>query len=235
MKYATLLVWPLWAVWLVAQRRWMTLLFGVLGSATLVWLLGLPYWQGLLTQAPLNQIVDNATLTHSSVHSLVYYAFRTVAKFMGHEWITLAPLVFSLAKLGLMALLGVVALWAAQRVWQHGRATQESHQEPLSPNALLITVWEPILTVLCVGVGIASLKFYPWYIGMVLPSVLMLAQQSLLRRMVMAVALVQVLSITILGQARMADCAVLLLLPLAWVLWRYFGRHRRSQNQPATP
>ncbi|MDH4378411.1 MAG: hypothetical protein QE263_00690 [Vampirovibrionales bacterium] len=230
MKYATVLVWPLWAVWLVAQRRWMTLLFGVLGSAATVWLLGLPYWHGMLTQAPLNQIVDNATLTHSSVHSLVYYAFRTVAKLMGHEWITLAPLVFSLVKVGLMALLGMTVLWSAQRVWKHYRITQESHQEPLSPTALLTTVWEPMLTVLCVGVGIVSLKFYPWYVGMVLPSVLMLAQQSLLRRAVMAVAVVQVLSITILGQARMADCIVLLLLPLLWVLWS----HRCAQNQTAT-
>lgn len=220
MKYATVLVWPLWAVWLVAQRRWMALLFGMLGSATLVWLLGLPYWHGIFTQAPLNQIVDNATLTHSSVHSLMYYAFRTVAKIIGHEWITLAPLVFSLVKLGLMALLGVTTLWAAQRLWQHGRTAQG----PLSPTTLLTTVWESMLTVLCVGVGIASLKFYPWYLGMVLPSVLMLSQQSLLRRAVLAAALVQVLSITVLGQARMADCAVLLLLPLAWVLWRHYKK-----------
>ncbi|MFN8615436.1 MAG: hypothetical protein U0003_05980 [Vampirovibrionales bacterium] len=187
-------------------------------SALLLTVLGWPYWKGLLHHAPVEQLVGNATLTHSSIHSLLYYGFRTLAKALDPEWLAAAPWVFN----GFKVLLAFVLLWAI--LWSLGSLLRANLPDAVSttnsPSNRLIPAWSPLLTLLCVVVGIVSLKFYPWYVGMVLPAVFLLPQSHPLRSMVSAVALVQVLSITLLGQARMADCLLLLIIPALWAFKR---------------
>ena len=72
-------------------------------------------------------------------------------------------------------------------------------------------------------VVLASAKFYPWYLGMVLPAALLLPPDHRLRRMTLLLTVTWLLVFTGLGKARILDFLVMTGLPLAISLWR--GRH----------
>lgn len=64
-----------------------------------------------------------------------------------------------------------------------------------------------------------NVKFYPWYLGMMLPLAYWLPPDSRLRRAVQAVACAQVLQFTFIREAAAINTVVLLLAPLAYA-WR---------------
>jgi len=68
-------------------------------------------------------------------------------------------------------------------------------------------------------VCLVSSKFYPWYLGMFLPLAYWLPAGDKLRTAVLAVACVQVLQFTFLRNAHGINTVILLLGPLAYVLF----------------
>lgn len=215
-KYATglaglLVIWG-WCV----QRQWKQVL--ALGSLALVTVLvlGFPYWLEL-DQFQLARMGANATLPHSSLHGLLVFSGNAVFKLLGVREFALPVWIKLTRWLLLLGLLGTLVFWG-KRLFQHRQMLTNK------------TVWEAGLWCLAVFVGLVSSKFYPWYVGMVLPAVALLPGRHRLFQLVMAVGLAQVFGVTVLGQARIADVLLMTVLPLLLVVWWRYGNSGSSHS-----
>lgn len=202
-KYGALVIVPLAVLFLIKNRAWPALGGGLVLSLMLFGLTGLPFlpnWQ----QFHLSEINHNAFVSHGSLHSLVYSAFKTLDKtalpFLHPHREAIRALLKNLL-LGSYGLIFVGLCW--RRFRQANYATAQWVRDSLLVMALLISL--------------VSLKFYPWYLGMFFPLALFLPEKNWLRQFVLVLSGAQLFSITLIGQAHMLNFLVMTGLPLAWL------------------
>lgn len=202
-KYATAVVGPFICWQWVQQRYWGRLVVSLMAMASAVYLFGLPYWE-TLASAQFDKLSGNATLPHSSIHAMLVFGGNTVFKLVGLKsqfsegW-------QQLTRYALLASYAISYLWLLR--WQS--------KQPSSTRTWVAALWA-----LCSFVGVVSSKFYPWYLGMLLPAVFILPGRQPLVHITMAVCLAQLFGITVLGQARMADAFLMIVLPIMLYLKR---------------
>ncbi len=220
-KYGALVIMPLAVLFLLKQKAWRALLLGLLLSALLFWVSGLPYlpeWR----QFHLQEINRNAFVSHGSLHSLVYSAFKTLDKSVFPAWHQSREAVRAVLKNALLLLYAVFyggLLW--RRFRQKGYAAGQ-------------WVWDSLL-VMAVLVCLVSLKFYPWYLGMFFSLALLIPEGNWLRRFMVVLSGAQLISITFIGQAHLLNFLLMTGLPIAWLLWQLRRENQSNGGSLASP
>lgn len=202
-KYATAVIGPFICWHWVQQRYWGRLAVTLVATALAVYIFGLPYWESLAS-AQFDKLSGNATLPHSSIHAMLVFGGNTLFKLVGLKD-QLADNWQVITRYSLLAGFGVSLIWLLK--WQSSQPSSKR-------------TWTAALWALSIFVGLISSKFYPWYLGMLLPAVFILPGRHPLVKLTMAVCLAQLFGITVLGQARMADALIMLLLPIVLYLKR---------------
>jgi hypothetical protein len=208
-KYATLPLFPLAAVFLVRRHGWARTAVSAGLAVGLIALSSWPYLaEGSAVQVTRN--VGNVTRFVNSLGSVVYVPVEAIGK----KFSAAAPVGEAVATgmkaAGALAVLGLVAVLA----WWRVRARRYTWHEFVS-DAVLVQF---------VMIVFASSKFYAWYLLMFWPAVVWLPDASRLRRATLAVGLAQMGSFTFLSRAHVVSPLVLIALPL--LLYRRWERRR---------
>lgn len=229
MKLATIVMMPvLWLGW-VAQRHWGKVLWALPLFAGWVMLVGWPYLQDLphFYQAELSH---NALISHGSLHSVVLFSGKELAKgwaalshtpwndVTSEAWLAAAS---PWIRYGLLALFGLGCLQVVLRLWPSARNGELRQQ----------LLWQVALGIFASALCLVNSKFYPWYLGMVIPAAFILPAQNPIRQATIVLSLSQLLGFTVLGQARIADALAMTIAPLLlWAWWRY-GREPHAVGE----
>lgn len=200
LKYAPVLLVPAALVYVYKKRGWKTAALGCLLAALVAAAAAAPFvadWQ----QFRLEDIRDNATLIDNSFHSFLIHTYTNLARLF-------TPLmqfkeavnsgIKTLLRVGFALFLVVIHLRFLRR----------------STAARLLELWSLVLLVL---MCVVSSKFNAWYMGMLLPPALFLAERHWLRRLTLLVTTAQTLSLTFFKQAYILNYFAMILLPAAYV------------------
>lgn len=214
-KYATLPLFPLAAIFLVRRHGWARTAASAALAGGLIVASCRPYLgDGSALQITRN--VGNVTRFVNSLGSVVFVPVEAVVK----KFPAAAPVgeavTTGMKAAGALAVLGLVAVLA----WRRVRAARYTWPE-FARDAVLVQ----FVMIVC-----ASSKFYAWYLLMFWPAVAWLPGESRLRRAALAVGLAQMGSFTFLSRAHVVSPLVLIALPL--VLYRRWERRRAAE--PAT-
>lgn len=198
-KYATLLALPFIGIFLLKERKYLTIAVGILLSA------GLTVWLGSFyidpaQPWPLNAMLDNAGKPQHSIISLleelIYYPLkwlRQPANVMSGQFLTVIKPVFWLGFVGFY-------VWRAFRFLTR----------PVSVQALIYE----ITLVSVVMIAFISAKFHPWYPVMFLPLALLLPETVRLRQFSLTFCLFQLAGFTIFQNLPVFSEIALTLVPL---------------------
>lgn len=211
-KYSTVPVVPLAAVFLVRRHGWVrTAASAGLTAAFCVAVSG-PYLAGGSALEVTRNLGNVTTITHSCA-SVVYYPVEAVAKRVPAAAGAEPATVLALKAAGGLLVLGTVAVL----VWRRARAAEYTAAE-FARDVVLVQL---------VLLAVASPKFYSWYVLMVWPAVPLLADGRL-RRAGLALAVAQLGGLTFVGKLRVLEPLVLIVAPLLWA-----RRDRPAPPQPA--
>lgn len=214
-KYATIPLLPLAAVFLVRRHGWARTAASAALAAGLVVASAWPYFaDGSALQITRN--VGNVTKVLNSVGSIVYVSLEALGKQFPAVVPATAAVAAGLKAAGALAVLGLVAVLVRRRV-----AAPEYTWTEFVRDAVLVQF---VLVVL------ASSKFFVWYMLMFWPAVGLLPESSRLRRAALAVALAQMGSFTFLARSNVIGPLVMIVLPL--VLYRRWERRRAEAAAP---
>lgn len=200
LKYAPVLLVPAALVYVFKKGGWGTAAAGCLLAALVAAAAAAPFladWR----QFRLEDIRDNATLIDNSLHSFLIHTYTNLARLFG-------PLMqFKEAvNSGIKAVLRVG--FALFLVVVHLRFLRRGTAERL------LELWALVMLVL---MCVVSSKFNAWYMGMLLPPALFLAERHWLRRLTLLVTAAQTLSLTFFKQAYILNYFAMILLPAALV------------------
>jgi hypothetical protein len=208
-KYGAVVVLPLAGLFLIKQKAWKALTWGVMLGLAVFFVSGLPYL-GDWSSFHLKEISRNAFVSHGSLHSLIYSAYNAIGK-------TRIPALYAqregvralLKNLLLAAYAGFYGWWALKRLRQSDYTVPDWVRDALLLMVLLVCL--------------VSLKFYPWYLGMFFPLALYLREDDWLRRFTVTLSGAQLFSITFIGQAHLLNFTVMAGLPWTGIALRGLG------------
>jgi hypothetical protein len=212
LKYAPALLVPATLVYVFKKRGWKTTAVGCALAAVIVVSAAAPFladWR----QFRLEDMRDNATLIDNSLHSFLIHIYENAARLFK----ALAPF-HEAVDAGIRAVLR--GFFAVFLVVVHLRFLKRSSA------GRLLELWSLVLLVL---MCVFSSKFNAWYMGMLLPSALFLAERHWLRRVTLLVTAAQTLSLTFFKQAYILNYFAMILVPAAVV----FRQVRREKEQKA--
>lgn len=205
-KYGAAVILPIAVLFLIKQKAWSALGLGLIFSLALFLVTGIPFlpeWQ----QFHLSEINHNAFVSHGSLHSMIFTAFKTLTTKVFHG---LYPYRSAVSQFLKNALLLTYTGFYIGLAWKRARQTL------YTPTGFV----RDALLVMGVLVCLISLKFYPWYLGMFFPLALFLPEKNDLRRWVIVLSGAQLFSITFIGQAHMLNYLVMTALPTGWIIWQ---------------
>jgi len=213
LKYAPVVMIPFALVLVWRKRGWKIALASCMVSGVLTALVSAPYlreWTLLLVRLP--QIFQNATLPDNSLHSLLIHVYENLARLIPalrpfHETANDA------IKLALRA--GVVVFAVLQGLRMRTRKSVEEYIE-IS------------LSVLFALVCVASSHFNGWYMGILLPTALLLNEKHWLRRLIVLITGAELLSFTFFKQAYMLNYFAMVCVP-AWIVYRQVRKEKVFQ------
>lgn len=202
-KYAAVIILPLAGLLLIKQKAWGALIVGLLLGLAVFAGAGISYlpdWQHFAV----DRIQRNAFVSHSSLHSVFFNAYEALGEYMFPALQAHEPAVRSFLK---NLLLGGLAGFYAWLCWRILKSTTYS-----------VPAWiRDSLVVMIVLVGIVSLKFYPWYLGMFMPLAFFLPEGHFLRRFVVIYSCFQMLALTFIGQTHFLNFLLMSAVPMIWV------------------
>lgn len=213
-KYGAVVVIPLACLFLLRQKAWKALGVGSLLALGILVLCALPYWSEW-RDFHLKEIGRNAFVSHGSLHSLIYSAYKTLAKVVLPGLHDTQELVRTVLK---NTLLGSFAIFYGMLAFRRFRAASY-------PASLWVS---DALLVMALLICLVSLKFYPWYLGMFFPLALYLQEGHWLRRSTVALSGAQLLSITFIGQAHFLNFLAMTGLPIVTVALPALGLSKRT-------
>jgi hypothetical protein len=221
-KYLPFMLLPFGALWIwhQAQEKTIYYKFGLLGLALGVSvLIAYPYVLDF-DAFRFGDIGGNATVTHNSLAALIHHGYKNIlSKLLPFLKVTVSP-INTMVKVLLWG--GFFTLYV-KLLWQWLKPTP-SEKEKRVPNQAK-WIFQIVLLQFVLVCWVSS-KFYAWYLGMFFPMAFLLPQGHPLRKMIIAVSCAQMLSITFLGQAHMANFILMTLLPCLyfalpeWVAWQ---------------
>ncbi|MGE0200730.1 MAG: polyprenol phosphomannose-dependent alpha 1,6 mannosyltransferase MptB [Candidatus Melainabacteria bacterium] len=228
-KYLPVILLPFALVYLIRMRLWRDLATGLVLSVLLTGLCGYPYlkdWEAIR----FNQIQHNALVSHSSLHHFLYSLFKQIANALP-GLLPYKLLVRQQLKNLLLLGYGVIYGGMLYSFWLFFRPALPTLSSAVARLARL-SGW--VMVLLVCGV---SLKFYPWYVGMVLALGFFLPPGNWLRRAVVLLSIAQVFALTFLGQAHFVNFVLLTALPVIVVIgrrWQQEGPPRLNHRPSST-
>ncbi|HEX7315940.1 MAG TPA: glycosyltransferase 87 family protein [Pyrinomonadaceae bacterium] len=212
LKYAPVLLVPAALVYVFKQRGWKTTALGCLLAALVAAVAAAPFladWR----QFRLEDIRDNATLIDNSFHSFLIHIYTNLARLF-------TPLMQfkELVNAGIKTLLRVG--FALFLVVVHVRFLRRGTA------ARLLELWSLVMLVL---MCVVSSKFNAWYMGMLLPPALFLAERHWLRRLTLLITTAQTLSLTFFKQAYILNYFAMILVP-AIVVFRQVKKEKKREE-----
>lgn len=205
-KYAAIVALPLAFIYHIRQKQWRSLLLGSVLAIVIFWGAGSSYlsdWSDFNVQA----IQKNAFVTHGSFHAMLYHSYENLAQLFYPAGLAYTLAVRSALK---TALLGGYALFCLTLGLKRLLQSNAYNVNQLITDSLMV---------IAVLIGLVSLKFYPWYLGMFFPVVFLLpgsASKSFWFFIVLSCS--QLLSLTFIGQAHILNFLVMTGLPLLWLV-----------------
>lgn len=212
-KYASMVVAPLTVLFLSKRKAWRPLMGGTLLALLVFGLCGWPY----LADWPafhLKEIGRNALVSHGSLHSFVFSAWKVFAHTSAPDW--------HARKESVRAALAN-ALMMAYVLFYGGLFLRRLRQADYSADIWL----RDALLAMLVLITLASLKFYPWYLGMFFPLALLLNEGDWLRRFTVSLSGAQLLAFTVIGQAHLLNFLLMTGLPWLGVAFPGLGWTKR--------
>ncbi len=226
-KYAPIVTLPFALIYLIRKKDWGALFNGGAISILLLLTIAIPYihdWQNL----PFDKMARNATVTHASFHAMWYHLYLVLVKqvpFLTDFYQYKLQVRYVLKQI----LLGVFALYWSTQLWAFWKQSKSAENE----NTLTPMFWiETALRMMAVLILLASLKQYPWYLGMVFPLVFLLPEGALLRKVLITLSVTQLFYFTVLGQAHILNYLLMTLIPIVAVVMHHdAGEDSVNQNQ----
>ena len=216
MKHLALVALPFFALAVWRQGGWRALMPGAVLASLLAWACATPYIDAIGTDE-LGRIGAILTTPWNSISAALHY---TWTRTLGAEGDAIAEGI----RLGFAVAFVVFAGWRfLSRLGP--RAAREAYD---TPSAI-----EDAATTLFVLLFVCSAAWHPWYPGMVLGLMLCLPKAHVVRRMAIAVTAFQLLAFTPLAKARVLEALVMLVLPMALVLWQ--ERRGATTGRPGSP
>ncbi len=214
-KYASLLALPFVLIYLVKNRQWPGLFWG--GLLTLALCIGLgSVYVDPHQPWPWSDMLDNAGKPQHSILSaigrLVYY----VADIFGNRAKEAMDLVLRVLK---------PLCWGGFVLFYGTLAVRYLWRKTADFQGLL---WCSGLS-LAVMVGAISAKFHPWYVVMFLPVLLLLPEESRLRRFGILLSVFQIAAFSLLQNVHILGVLLLTGLPI-WLTLRPFPRWKKPVN-----
>lgn len=209
-KYSAILAIPFALMVIIRHGGWREALKGVLLGFLLALAIASPYVIDL-PRFPWGEMGVNASISHNSLHSVIFTLYKVLA-----GWIPAWQDAREMVKASLKAVL-VLAFagfygWRLSLAWKDLRGAE-------TLQAARRFAMESLLTML-VAVGLASAKFYAWYLGMFLPLAFFLSPRDELRRLTLTLAGAQLFGLTFLGQAHVLNFLLLSAAPVFPFVWR---------------
>lgn len=209
MKHVPAAVIPLAFIFVIKRQGWRVALLSCLIGAVIVALAGAPYlpdWKLFR----LADIATNSTLIDNSFHSFLIHIFENVARLIPslspyHDAVN--TLIKDTLRIGFLAFLLIQLVRIPKN---------------FSSRAFL----EQSLLSMVVLICVVSSKFNAWYMGMLLPMALLLDPKHWLRRLVILITAIELLSLTFLKQAYILNYFAWVLVPSLIV----FVRMRRERK-----
>jgi hypothetical protein len=216
LKFAPGVLIPVAIIFVIKNKSWKIAALSCLIGLALFGVVSFPYlrdWNSLL----LEDMRGNATLIDNSLHSLLIHIFENLARvFSGlapfHSFVNSA--IKTVLRVGLLIFL----------LYQWLKIPKDFTVRKLTFKTVLI-----LFALICV----ASSKFNAWYLGIILPSALLLEDDDdWLRRLVVLISGAELLSLTFFKQAYMLNYFVMIVIP-AWMVFRQQRRHTRADHSTA--
>jgi hypothetical protein len=201
-KYGSIVLIPFAFLLLIKQRQIkIGLLSGGLLALSIALVAGLPYL-GDWSHFHLKEIGRNALVSHSSLHAFWFATWKVIFKLFGHVTTNQREAV----RQGLSTLLtGSFGLFYIVFLLKRFRDANYTAQKWIQDAVLILMIL----------IGLISLKFYAWYIGIFFSLSLLLPVNDWRRLFMWAFSLMQLMSITIVGQSHMLN--FLLMSAVPWV------------------
>lgn len=221
-KYLAVLAAPFLAVLAWRRYGWQAVFLGGTFGVLMLFILSWPYVAtapGGLAGFPWDRMQENATLAqhsfHAMVNRLVLYGGKAVPILLGSK-----DAINGGVK---VVLLGGFGLFYLGALWRYLRAG----------TARLAEAWVRWVSAAMVLVLVlVSPKFHGWYLGMVFPLVLLMAEGGFLRRFVLGMTLVQLVGFTPLENLHIGNYLILTVAPFLWA-WKTQGRQNNVGIQGA--
>lgn len=211
LKYAPALLIPLALISVVKHKGWKTTALSCLIGALILVCVSAPYlqdWRLFKTE----DIRFNATLIDNSLHSFLIHIFENAARLLP----PLAPFHATANALIKTTLRVGFLIFFALQVY---KLLRKPSLELFIRQATLV-----MFVLIC----LISSKFNAWYLGMLLPTALLLDERDWLRRLIVLLTCSQLLSLTFFKQAYILNFFAMILLPCVIIF-----RQRRGENEDA--
>jgi alpha-1,6-mannosyltransferase len=202
-KYPCAVMIPFALVWVAKRAGLGTAALGLAASATIVVVVSLPY----LSEArsiPVSEIAFNATVSHNSLAAALYYLYVAVP---GHE---------PGARIADLAI--KISIWGAVLSMLVTQFFQFAMRPARQPRELIAISTLGLFEVICV----ASSKFRPWYVGMFLPTAIVLGIDHWLCQLAVAVSLGELFAFTFIGQMHILNYFAMIAAPSLLVIHRHW-------------
>lgn len=213
LKYGPAILIPFALVYVIKNHGWKTATFSCLIGVAILAIAAAPYIQDW-RMFRLEDIASNATLIDNSLHSFVIHIFENIARLI-------RPLATLHDKVNWLIKNSLRFGFALFLVWQVLTIPKNFSARTLTRKSSLI-----MFVLICV----VSSKFNAWYLGMVLPLVLLLDEDDWLRRLVVLISCAQLFSLTFFKQAYILNFFAMMLVP-AWIVFRN-QRFKKPQLSP---
>jgi hypothetical protein len=203
-KYGSFVILPFAVLFLIHHRAWKALATGLTLGLILFLFCSIPFLKDW-SRFHLGDINHNLFVSAGSLHLLFLSIYTIITEHL------IPPLAQYSRQVGF----GLKWMLLSSYMLFYGWLVIKRWQARSYP----VMAWvQDAALVMAVLICVVSLKFYPWYIAIFFPLIFYLGEENWLRRMVILISAAQLFSLTFIGQAHIANCLIMTLLPIFWVL-----------------
>ena len=215
-KYGSAVILPFVFVFLARRHGWgratasLLLALGVLAACSLRY---------ISPDIDLGRFIGNIAGMHNSIPSLIFFPFEISATWWPSLKVGAEP-VISVIRAFFWIVFAAFGLWMGFK--RFGKRDYS-----------LRTLLSDCLLIQFVLICIVSSQYYAWYLCMIFPLCLWLPSDDRLRKMVLALSIAHLASLTFIDQSHGLNVLVMILAPIAWSMnWWPFARKEATADIP---
>lgn len=225
-KYASLLALPFIAIYFIKRKEWKILVSGGLLATIFLILLGSIYLPDFFNNhnslSALTSITDNALFTGNSLHFSLYKILQYISELFPVLQLLVDPaqkIIKTVLWLGYIIFYSFLVLDFSRKF--SANIDQQKQIKDLIKH---------VATAMLIMIVFVSSKFYAWYVCMFFPLIVMLEEDSFIRRFAIILSIFQLLLFTPLEKANIANFVVPTLIPL-FITFKFFNYPLKLVNR----